>query len=83
MARPSVEPNLTDISGPWEQLLKQRNLPRPLRDELGVQAESDPDELANVGKLSISHERLRRRRYRQSRGAPSVASLYRHRQIRV
>ena len=83
MPRPGIEPHLTDISGAPKQLLEKRNLSRSLRHELGVQAESDPDELARFGKFCVSRKRLRGRRYRQSRCASSIAGRYRRPQIRV
>src|SRR3546814_12325938 len=81
MSGSAIKPDLPDVTRPRQELLEQVELKMAIGDELRMQTEPNPYEVAVCGQFDIPFKRLRGRRNRQGRYALAIAGRNRSRAV--
>ncbi len=83
MSRSAIKPYLTDVTRPRQELLEQVDLKMSIGDELRMQTEPNPYEVAVCGQFDIPFKRLWGRRDRQGRDALAITDRNRFREVGI
>src|SRR3546814_15586555 len=83
MSGSAIKPDLPDVTRPRQELLEQVELKMAIGDELRMQTEPNPYEVAVCGQFDIPFKRLRGRRNRQGRYALAIAGRTRSREVGI
>src|SRR3546814_11335703 len=83
MSGSAIKPDLPDVTRPRQELLEQVELKMAIGDELRMQTEPNPYEVAVCGQFDIPFKRLRGRRNRQGRYALAIAGRHRPREVGI